>query len=86
MVPDFDLPLQFYCECSGENCTQRNQLGSDQYDQIHRHRDRFGVATGHETGVIEKVIHTESGYSIVEKFDTPPEDVAKLQPTNVDSS
>lgn len=78
-----DLPLQFYCECSDENCRKRVQIRPSRYNEIHIQRDRFVVVPGHETLTIEMIVGKEADFYIVEKFTTPPENVEKLQKTDV---
>jgi len=85
-VASLDTPLYYICECSDENCRDRVRLPLKQYSAIHKHRNRFVVQIGHETELIERVLETLSGYSVVEKMQTPSENVTKLQSTPVDNS
>lgn len=81
-----DSPLQFYCECSDENCKKRVSIRPSQYGEIHKRRDRFVVVCGHETQRIERVIGNESAYCIVEKFTKPPESATKLNKTETNNT
>lgn len=76
--PKADLTLQFYCECSDENCRQRIELSVSTYGDIHQNRSRFVVLPGHEVIEVESVIETNDAYTIVEKFLDPPEDPTTL--------
>lgn len=84
-VLDDDAPLQFYCECSDENCRNRVTLKPSRYDEIHQHRNRFVIITGHEVEKIEKIIKKEAEFCIVEKFTLPPESVRGLQVTDANN-
>ena len=78
--------LHFYCECSDENCTKRVKINYTEYNEIHKNRDHFVVALGHEVPEIEHVVRKESGYNVVKKYEAPPETVGALRPTDVDNS
>ncbi len=86
LISEEDLPLLFYCECSDENCTIRVSLKLSRYSEIHKARDRFVIASGHETLAIERIISKEADFYIVEKFTVPPEGVTELKPTDLDNS
>lgn len=73
MLTDLDEPLQFYCECSDVNCTERIKLTPSHYASIHKDRNRFIIIPGHETKKVEKVIDKEKDYYVVEKFVHAPE-------------
>lgn len=81
-----DAPLHFYCECSDENCVKRVVLGHDEYNRIHKHRDHFVVAPGHQVEDIERVIQVHNNYTIVKKNYTPPEHVSRLHVTDVSNT
>lgn len=85
-VPDEDMPMLFFCECSDENCRKRVLLKPSEYRSIHKKRDRFILIAGHETHEIEHVIQHTPAYSVVEKFVDPPKSAAGLSPTDVDNS
>lgn len=86
LVSREDAPLHFYCECSDENCRKRVVLSPSLYDEIHQDRRQFVVLCGHEVGTIERVVHEEPDFCIIEKFITPPESVGELNSTDVDNS
>jgi hypothetical protein len=86
MLKEISQDLHFKCECSDENCIDRVLLKPSVYDRIHKARNHFVVVRGHEVPSIERVIRKTAGYCVVEKFNTPPENVSKLQPTPVDNS
>jgi hypothetical protein len=66
-----DVPLEFYCECSNDDCERRVELTMKQYERYHVRKDRFVVLRGHETESIEKIVRRFEDYIIVEKFDLP---------------
>jgi hypothetical protein len=77
-----DISLHFFCECSDEKCQKRITLTLDRYNKIHKKRDRFVVAHGHEIKDIERIIRKEGDYSIVEKFKKPQESPPTIHKTN----
>jgi hypothetical protein len=85
LVFEDDLPLQFYCECSDENCRERLLLKPSEYAQIHDKRTRFIVVKGHQTDAIEQVIAETSGYAVVQKTVDVPNAATKLNATSVDN-
>jgi hypothetical protein len=88
MVIDFDdeTPLQFYCECSDENCVKRVVIDYTEYNRIHEQRDHFVVVPGHELPDIERVIRKEDKFNVVEKFQDPPENVKTLHTTDIENT
>jgi hypothetical protein len=83
MTRQDDMPLHFYCECSDENCSQRIVMKPADYRRIHRDRKRFILLPGHEVNEVECVVERKRGYSVVKKFEQPPEDARELRPTDV---
>ena len=71
---DFDIDpeneaLQFYCECSNDDCEDRIEMTVEDYEKHHSRKDRFIVLPGHETDTVEKVVQQYDDYAIVQKFD-----------------
>lgn len=85
-LPDEDVPLLFFCECSDENCRKRVLLKPSEYGKIHKRRDRFVIIAGHETSEIESVVRIKSDFSIVEKHIEPPKSATVLNATDVDNT
>lgn len=85
LVFEDDLPLQFYCECSDENCRERILLKPSEYAQIHDKRTRFIVVKGHQTDAIERVVGETTRYSIVQKTVEVPDTASKLHSTTVEN-
>ncbi|MFI5212792.1 MAG: hypothetical protein ACHQTE_02415 [Candidatus Saccharimonadales bacterium] len=86
MLVDEDQPLFFHCECADEDCRQRIELKPSVYNEIHESRDRFVVLPGHEVVAIEQTVGIAGKYYIVEKDETPPEDVSELQSTSLNNA
>lgn len=86
IVHDQDFPLQFYCECSDENCQKRISITPHEYGSLHKRRNIFMVLPGHETNQIEQIVHTNDTYSLVEKFDVPDQTVTTLKPSPANNS
>lgn len=81
-----DLELQFRCECSDENCSERILMTMSTYDKIHRNRDTFIVKPSHQVDPIEKVIQTTDTYFVVKKNNSTTEPNDTLKDTSVDNS
>jgi hypothetical protein len=81
LITEHDTPLNFYCECSNEDCKQRIPLTLDEYKAAHKNSDTFIVTPGHEITNIEKVIAKEQNYMIVEKYIHTPSVATKLNKT-----
>ena len=62
--------LEIVCECGQPGCTATLTMTIAEYDDIHRERDRFAVAPGHEDPALEHVVKRTDGYVAVEKFGT----------------
>ncbi len=63
-----NTPLAFHCECSDLNCDKNISLTMDEYEKIHKRRDRFCIYKGHEKDRIEKIVNIFNDYIVVEKF------------------
>lgn len=76
-------PLQFYCECSDENCKERIALKLDMYNDLHNNRKQFLIKPDHEVASIERIVLKDSNYTVVEKFTKPPEKATQLWRTHI---
>jgi hypothetical protein len=85
-VSDDDIILQFRCECSDEDCEARIPIKLSVYKKIHENRDSFVIKLKHQVSAIEKVIATESDYSVVEKNNSTAEPGNDLNKTTIDNS
>lgn len=85
-IPEIDTPINFYCECSDENCRFRIKIPPKLYEQLHKNSSQFILYPGHRVPKIERVIKAEKDYIVVEKYMTPPGNVDKLQKTDVDNT
>jgi hypothetical protein len=83
LVPEIDLPVLFYCECSDENCRLRISLKPSIYAELHKNRSQFIVLPGHEVPTIEKIIYKNENYLVVEKNIVPPKSDGNLNPTTI---
>jgi hypothetical protein len=63
-----DDELELICECGQPDCTATLTLTIADYDDIHRQRDRFVVAPGHENPAIERTVKETDGFVVVDKF------------------
>jgi hypothetical protein len=71
-----DDELQIVCECGEDGCKATLTLTISEYDGVHRQRDRFAVAPGHENPELERVVEKTARYVVVDKFGAA-EDVAE---------
>lgn len=65
-------PIEFVCECSALDCTETVKMTIQAYEKIHKRKDRFVLAKGHEIQSIEKVSLGLDKYNIVEKVELAP--------------
>jgi hypothetical protein len=81
LVPDTELELLFYCECSDENCRQRIKLKPSEYERLHKNPRQFITLPGHQAPNIERVEKKTKKFNVVEKFITPKYSVNELKET-----
>lgn len=88
LIRDDDLLINFKCECSDENCSQRIPMKLSEYQSIHEQRSTFIVKPDHHVDPIESVLKSSSSYSIVRKKNKTPDPMqgAELNSTNIDNS
>ncbi len=72
-----DLPLQFICECSSEDCHEAIEMSAKEYEEARKNNRQFVIKPGHEHLDIEQVVHHDD-YTVVEKFEQPPPTDGKL--------
>jgi hypothetical protein len=80
-----DIDLQFYCECSDENCRKRVNIKLSQYSKIHKNRSNFVIVPGHSVRRIERIVQKRPSYWVLEKFIDLPKKADGLNSTNVDN-
>lgn len=71
-------PLEIICECGRPGCSATLTMTIAEYDDVHRQRDRFAVAPGHEDPALEGVVRQTDGYVVVDKYG-PAEAVAEAE-------
>lgn len=86
LITDDNLILQFKCECSDENCEERISIKLGDYKQIHIDRDTFIIKPNHQVDPIEKIIRTESEYSVVKKNNSTKEPGEALNDTSINNT
>ena len=57
----------FLCECSNEECIETVSLEIAEYERVRSRPNLFVVSRGHEIPAIEKVVHSNGSYVLVEK-------------------
>jgi hypothetical protein len=66
------------CECADPLCLEHlGELTITAYEAVRSDPRRFIIATGHESLDVEEVVERQAGYSIVEKNEGVPADVAR---------
>ncbi|RYX78940.1 hypothetical protein EON76_04495 [bacterium] len=76
-----DKTLQFYCECSDEDCRLRIAIQPSVYNKIHAQPDHFAILPGHNLPAIESVVEQHDSFIVVKKFSIPSQDVTELTST-----
>lgn len=67
LYPATEGLLEFICECSDAECTERIVLTADEYTAVRAHPTRFAIASGHEAPRFERVVAAKAAFSVVEK-------------------
>ncbi|MGI9028262.1 MAG: hypothetical protein ACR2FM_05500 [Candidatus Saccharimonadales bacterium] len=86
LIEDNNITLEFKCECSDENCEARIPIKLSTYQKVHVNRDTFIIKLKHQVESIEKVILTESTYSVVEKNNSTAEPTGELNITSINNT
>jgi hypothetical protein len=60
--------LELVCECGQPDCAATVTMTIAEYDDVHRQRDRFAVAPGHENPELEHIVEQKDDYVVVDKF------------------
>jgi hypothetical protein len=85
-VASHDTPLQFYCECADEKCSQRITVTLNEYREIHQNRRQFIIVPGHEVDSVEEIVAEYPSFTVVRKKVSPPEDPDTMNPTSIDNT
>jgi hypothetical protein len=85
MLETDEMKLDFYCECSDENCRERISMSVGEYKRAHTKKNEFTVLPSHEVLAIERILRGEPNYFVVEKLIDPPETDPSLHTTSVDN-
>lgn len=83
LLPDVDQPIQFYCECSDDNCTKRITLRPSEHRALHKNNDQFVLLPHHDIPEIERITVATGDYIVVEKYNAAPLSVDKVHPTDL---
>ena len=63
-----DDELTIVCECGRPDCDATLSITIREYDDVHRQRDRFAVAPGHENQSLEGIVTRTDAYVVVDKY------------------
>lgn len=58
---------QFVCECSDPGCVDKVRLTRAEYADVRDYPTRFFLVPGHEQEVVDRIVETRTGFTIVEK-------------------
>ena len=58
---------QFVCECSDPGCVDKLLLTRTEYGEVRSHPTRFFLVPGHEEDLVDRIVESRSGFTIVEK-------------------
>ena len=78
--PPEDGRVDFHCECGRPGCTVRLRLTPPEYERARAQTDRFVVAPGHESPVIEVVVERADYFLIVDKRPEAERVLGRLPP------
>jgi hypothetical protein len=77
-----EAPIEFYCECSSDECIEKIPLTLADFISLHNNSDRFVLIPGHQINEIENVVFNGPHYIVVEKIITSPPYADHLNPIN----
>ena len=63
-----DEPSDFLCECGDEDCTAPVSLTLAEYEAVRKQPTHFVIMPGHNVIDVERVLHQNERFAIVEKF------------------
>lgn len=86
LLKDADPIINFFCECSDEDCKQRIRFRPGRYRALHKNKSHFTIMPGHDVPEIEHIVESSKNYIIVEKYNTPKAKVKKPRPTNLNNA
>ena len=69
--------FEIVCECGSAGCTERFQIGNDDYEALRADVHRFAVVPGHERPGLERIVERSAGYLVVEKTDPDAAEAAE---------
>jgi hypothetical protein len=59
--------VDFYCECSDRDCTERISITAQEFENVREHAAQFLVRPGHDVPSVEIVVTRTPLYLVVEK-------------------
>jgi hypothetical protein len=86
LLKDADPIINFFCECSDEDCMKKIRLRPGKYRELHKNKSQFTIKPGHNVPEIERIVMSRKNYIIVEKYNAPETEVKKPRSTNLDNS
>jgi len=77
---DVEGQAEFLCECGRQICLASVELTRAQYEAVRGEGQRFVVVPGHEDGSLERVVHREPEFLVVEKIGEAGEESEEQDP------
>jgi hypothetical protein len=77
-----DGSFEIVCECDREECTDRIRISVGTYEAVRAHAEAFAVLDGHVDPECERVIASQDGFKVVEKFGVAAEVARIANPRN----
>jgi hypothetical protein len=71
---------EFLCECSRDDCKAPIEISIEEYEGVRGTSTRFFVVPGHEDESVERVVHRNDRYVVVEKIGDAAEEADDLDP------
>jgi hypothetical protein len=65
------------CECGDADCTERLELGAQDYERVRSDARRYVIACGHEIPDVETVVEQGEGYDVVQKHEGAPAELSR---------
>lgn len=59
--------LSCVCECAAQDCTERIEVTTAEYERVRESPDRYLIVPGHEVPEIERIVEERGAFDVVEK-------------------
>jgi hypothetical protein len=81
VMRELDSEQDFFCECADRECNEMVSVSQSEYELVRSVSTHFVIARGHELPEVEHVVmHSNGGFSVVEKIERAAEIAQLLNP------